>query len=407
MISVQEALRLVLEELSVVGLERVMLSQARGRVLGEPVIAARDIPPFRNSAMDGFAIRSGDAGGAPVRLRVLEVIGAGSSPTRPVTPGTATKIMTGSPLPEGADAVVKIEDASEAGDDVVLQRPAPPGANVREAGEDLRAGETVLHPGRVLRPADVGLLASLGVVTLAVRRRPRVAVLATGDELVDAGSPLGPGQIVNSNAYTLAAAVEDAGASPLMCGIARDRPETLRAAFLAALDADMVLSTGGVSVGTFDFVRRVQADLGVREKLWGVAQKPGKPLSFGLHDGTPVFGLPGNPVSTLVCYYLYVLPALRAIMGAQRLFLPSVDAEAGVDIPTVEAFTEFVRCELSGAPAGYRVRPTGSQSSGVLRSMSLGDALAVSPPGVAVVRRGTAVRTILLASDAAADAPPF
>lgn len=410
MISVQDALRLVLDGLPVIGCERVMLRQAGRRVLGESLVAGRDVPPFRNSAMDGYAVRAADVAGAerrPARLRVLEVIGAGSSPSQAVVAGTATKIMTGSPVPDGADAVVKVEDTSEEAGEVVVRVAVAAGANVRHPGEDMRAGESVLGPGRLLRPADIGLLASLSVASVLVRRQPRVAILSTGDELVDVGEAVGPGQIVNSNAYTLAAAVEEAGAVPVLLGVARDRPDTLRQAYADALRADVVLSTGGVSVGSFDYVRQVQADLGVVEKFWKVAQKPGKPLTYGLHGGTPVFGLPGNPVSTLVCFYIYVLPALRRLMGMERPFLPAVDAVVEADIATVAGLTEFVRCQLEEGAGGYRARPTGSQSSGVLRSMSAGDALVVSPAGTAVLRQGSRVRAIVLARETAAAEPPF
>jgi molybdopterin molybdotransferase len=410
MISVQDALRLVLDGLPVIGCERVMLRQAGRRVLGESLVAGRDVPPFRNSAMDGYAVRAADVAGAerrPARLRVLEVIGAGSSPSQTVVAGTATKIMTGSPVPDGADSVVKVEDTSEEAGEVVVRVAVAAGANVRHPGEDMRAGESVLGPGRLLRPADIGLLASLSVASVLVRRQPRVAILSTGDELVDVGEAVGPGQIVNSNAYTLAAAVEEAGAVPVLLGVARDRPDTLRQAYADALRADVVLSTGGVSVGSFDYVREVQADLGVVEKFWKVAQKPGKPLTYGLHGGTPVFGLPGNPVSTLVCFYIYVLPALRRLMGMERPFLPAVDAVVEADIATVAGLTEFVRCQLEEGAGGYRARPTGSQSSGVLRSMSAGDALVVSPAGTAVLRQGSRVRAIVLAREAAAAEPPF
>jgi molybdopterin molybdotransferase len=410
MISVQDALRLVLEDLPAIGCERVMLRQAGRRVLGEAVTAGRDVPPFRNSAMDGYAVLAADlveAAARPVRLELLEVVGAGSAPRAKVTEGTATKIMTGSPMPEGADAVVKVEDTAEEGGGVIVRARVDAGANVRLPGEDLRAGEVVLAPGRLLRPADIGLLASLSVASVLVRRRPRVAILSTGDELVDVGEPIGPGQIVNSNAYTLAAAVEEAGGVATILGVARDRPEMLRQAYADALDADVVLSTGGVSVGSFDYVRRVQAELGVVEKFWRVAQKPGKPLTYGLHGKVPVFGLPGNPVSTLVCFYVYVLPAMRRLMGVERPFLPAAEAVLGDDIRTVGELTEFVRCRVEARDGELGVRTTGSQSSGVLRSLSAGDALVVSPPGTVLLSRGSRVRAILLESGAGAAEPPF
>jgi len=387
-----------------------VLPAAHRRVLAESVAATRDVPPFRNSAMDGYAVRTVDtrqAGpSAPVALRILETIAAGSMPQQAVVSGTAAKIMTGSPVPDGADAVVRLED-TEGHDGVVHVRVAvAPGANVREAGEDLRTGETALGAGRLLRPADIGLLASLGIAVVHVARRPRVAIVATGDELVDLGEPLGPGQIVNSNAYTLAAAVEEVGAIPVILGIVRDQPDRIRAAFTEAFTADVVLSTGGVSVGSFDFVRRTLAELGYQERFWKVAQKPGKPLTFGLRDRTPVFGLPGNPVSSLVCFYLYVAPALRAMMGTDRIYPPTVAARTDEPVKTSAGFTEFVRCIVESRDSGYRVRPTGSQSSGVLRSLSIGDGLLIAPPGQASIAAGTPVRVILLGSDSTGD-PPF
>jgi molybdopterin molybdotransferase len=270
---------------------------------------------------------------------------------------------------------------------------------VRDAGEDLRVGEVVLHPGRVLRPADIGLLASLGLAVVRVIRRPRVAVVVTGDELVEVGQPLLAGQIVNSNAYTLAAAIEEAGGEALMLGIVRDDAQHVRSAFADAFHTDVVLSTGGVSVGSFDLVRGILSELGYREEFWKVAQKPGKPLTFGSRSGVPVFGLPGNPVSSLVCFYVYVVPALRTMVGISERHLPCAEATLEDSINKAPGLTEFVRCSLDGPPHGYRARSTGSQSSGVLRSLSLGDGLIVGPPEKQVLERGSRVRVMLLAPD--------
>jgi molybdopterin molybdotransferase len=410
MISVREALELVLRDLPVVGTESVTVPAASGRALAQEVAASRDVPSFRNSAMDGYAVLAEDladaSAEAPVSLRLLEVVGAGSWPTHRVGRGTATKIMTGSLMPEGADAVVRVEDTSESDAGVEVFTGVTVGANVRDAGEDMRAGDRVLSPGHRLRPADIGLLASLGATVVRVRRRPQVAILATGNELVELGQPLRPGQIVNSNAYTLAAAVEEAGGIPRRLGVVPDTPEATRAAFEEAFDCDVVLSTGGVSMGTFDLVRRTLAELGVREVFWKVAQKPGKPLSFGLRGGTPVFGLPGNPVSALVCFYVYVRPALQTMMGFRDVHLPTVSAVAGIDIPTARSMTEFVRCTIDGSPDAYRVVPAGSQSSGVLRSMSLGQGLLIAPPETTTIPAGSAVRVLLLSPEAATTVPP-
>ncbi len=409
MISVRAALDMVLRDVPRVGVEQVALALAAGRALAEPVRAARDVPPFRNSAMDGYAVRAADLATAttlrPATLRVIEVVGAGSVPRQAVRAGTAAKVMTGSPMPDGADAVVRVEDADEQAGHVRIGVAVTAGTNVRHPGEDMRAGETVLTPGRSLRPADIGLLASLGMAVVRVRRRPIVAILSTGDELVDVGQPLAPGQIVNSNAYTLAAAVLEAGATPRVLGIVRDTVEETRAAFLDAFSSDMVLSTGGVSMGTFDLVRQTLAEIGVQEHFWKVAQKPGKPLTFGSRNGVPVFGLPGNPVSSLVCFYLYARPALRAMQGLDHLHLGTVSARLDEDLETAPGLTEFVRCTLDGEPGSYRARATGSQSSGVLRSLSVGRGLIIAPPEVSTLQRGSLVRVLVLDGDAVAAAP--
>ena len=411
MISVREALDLVLQGLPRLGGEQVALTAARGRVLAEVIQASRDVPPFRNSAMDGYAVRAADTARANAeqarRLRVLETVGAGSVATQAVQPGTAIRIMTGAPMPDGADSVVKVEDTREAAGDVDVRVTVKTGANVRHPGEDMRAGETVLEPGRTLRAADIGVIASLGVAMVRVGRRARVAILATGDELVDVGVPLGPGQIVNSNAYTLAAAVEEAGGEAVCMGIVRDRPELIRGAFREAVTADMVLSTGGVSVGSFDYVRQILAEIGYAERFWKVAQKPGKPLTFGLCGRAPVFGLPGNPVSSLVCFYLYVLPALRTMMGYSRVHLPAAVATLVETMKKANGLTEFVRCSLEGPPEDYRARSTGTQSSGALRSLSVGDGLIVGPADADTLRAGERVRVVMLTPDGAAAAPPF
>ncbi len=403
MIEVREALGLVLEGLPLLEGEMVALPASRGRVLAEEIRSPRDVPPFRNSAMDGYAVRSADIAHAgaerPVRLSVLETIGAGSVASQPVGDGQSIRIMTGAPVPEGADTVVRVED-TDAGDvEVAVQVAVENGSNIRHPGEDVRAGDVVFEVGRILRAADIGVLASIGVSVVRVVRKPRVAILATGDELVEVGQPLGPGQIVNSNAYTLAAAVEEVGCEAVVTGIVRDRPEAMREAFARGLRADAMLSTGGVSVGNFDFVRSILAELGYRESFWKVAQKPGKPISHGRCGTTPVFGLPGNPVSALVCFYVYVVPALRTMMRLRDVHLTALRATLDGEVSSPERLTEFVRCALDGPLDALRARSTGSQSSGVLRSLSIGDGLIVSPKGESKLRDGSAVRVILLRPD--------
>lgn len=404
--SVAEALAAVLAEAAPLGVEQVHLGAARGRVLARPLQADRDVPPFRNSAMDGFALRANDLGGAvPTALRLVGTIGAGDPGLLQIEPGTAAAIMTGAVVPAGADTVVRLEDCRRDGDTVIVDTPPVCGANIREPGEDMRCGEVVLQPPHELRAADIGLAASLGTAVVQVFRRPVVAILATGDELVDLGRPLAPGQIANSNAYALAAAVEEAGALPRLHGIVEDSLDATRAAFTDACSADAVVSTGGVSMGSFDVVREALREIGVAEHFWKVAQKPGKPLSFGMYGRIPFFGLPGNPVSSLVCFYVYVRPALRIMAGHPAPHLSVVRATLVEAVRTAANLTEFIRVAFEEDGSGIRVRPTGTQSSGVLRSMSLCDGLAMVPPGSGSLAAGTVVDVLRLDGPSVAAAP--
>jgi len=412
MISVHDALTMILDTISPLGGERVGLLQAVGRVLAEEVRSEREVPPFANSAMDGYAVRWDDLRDAnadlPVALTVLEVIQAGVVPTQMVTSGTASKIMTGAVIPPGADTVIRVEDTEEQDDRVWIKRQERLGTHIRASGEDIHRGQVVLEKGRVLRPADIGLLASVGRSMVLVRQRPRVAILSTGNELVEVDEALRPGQIVNSNAYTLAAAVQEAGCQPVPLEIARDTLEEIRAALHEAVRHDVVLSTGGVSVGDFDFVKTAMDELGVRRLFWQVAQRPGKPLTFGLLRERPYFGLPGNPVSALVCFYLYVRPALGRMRGQEKLFSPVVSATLGEDIPKAKGLTEFVRCRLTRTDGHHEAHSTGSQSSGVLSSLSLGEGLVIGPAELALLPKGMSVKVIVLDPDQfAGEEAPF
>jgi molybdopterin molybdotransferase len=353
--------------------------------------------------MDGYAVRWEDIRDAspeqPVHLEVLEIIQAGAIPQNAVTIGTACKIMTGAVMPHGADTVIRVEDTEEQDNRVWIKRPERPGAHVRESGEDIHPGQIVLENGRVLRPADIGLLASVGRSLVLAHQRPRVAILSTGNELVEVDETLHPGQIVNSNAYTLAAAVQEAGGIPVPLQIARDTLAEIRAALNEAVRHDVVLSTGGVSVGDFDFVKEAMDELGIRRLFWQVAQKPGKPLTFGLLRERPYFGLPGNPVSALVCFYLYVRPALAKMTGHKKPFLPVVSATVGEDLPKAKGLTEFVRCRLVSSGGQYEAHSTGSQSSGVLSSLSLGEGLVIGPAELPLLPRGLHVKVIVLHGD--------
>lgn len=392
--------------------EEVGIAAAGGRVLAQQIRSPFDIPPFPNSQMDGFAVRSADVAGAsgttPIALHVVGTIAAGSGTDRAVGRGEAIRIMTGAPLPDGADAVVKVEDTRTEGSLVEIQHAPAPGEFVRPVGEDLAAGELVLRPGRTLRAADVGLLASMGLPTVRVRSRPRVAVIATGDELVALGGRLGPGQIYNSNAYTLAAAVQEVGSVPTILGIVPDDPKALRAAFASCAGFDAILSTGGVSVGEFDFVKQIMDEIGLERRFWQVAQKPGKPITFAARGGQLYFGLPGNPVSSLVCFALYVAPALRRALGLESVFAPSVEVQMARSVRTARPLTELVRCTLDWRGGTLAATPTGTQSSGVLRSLSLADCLVISPPGQDELAAGARPQALLLGQDLALSAThPF
>jgi molybdopterin molybdotransferase len=382
MIAVAEALDVVVRTAKPLGAERVTLADACGRIAAEDVVSTRAVPAAANSAMDGFAVRAADVARAGARLRIAGSIPAGSVHGGTLAPGTAVKIFTGSVVPAGADTVVRVEDTETSGDHVVVLEAFAAGANVRAAGEDVAAGATVVRAGQELGPADVGVLASVGRAAVAVRRRPRVAILSTGAELVEVDETPGPGQVVNSNAYALAAAVREAGCErPLVLPIVRDRFEDIRARLEEATDADVVLSTGGVSVGEFDFVKEALDALGVERLFWKVAQKPGKPLAFGRRGDRLFFGLPGNPVSALVCFAIYVWPALRKLAGHERLHLPATRAALTAPVSRKPGLTEFLRVQLAGDAAALTATPVRSQSSGVLTGLGSGAGLLVAPAG--------------------------
>jgi molybdopterin molybdotransferase len=399
MLSVEEALARVLAVIPVLGAESVELIAAHGRVLAEPVVSGRDLPPWDNSSMDGYALRAADTAGAsaerPVRLRLTGEVAAGAVAERPVGPGEAYRILTGAPMPPGADTVVPQEEIRHEEGAVLVSRPAPPANYLRLRGEDIRTGETVLVPGAVLTPAALGVLAALGRALVRVHQRPRVAILSTGDELVDLATPPGPGQIPNSNTYTLAAQVREAGGIPVNLGIARDSREDLEAHFRAGLGADMLVSTAGVSVGDRDFVREVMEKLGADLDFWKVNMRPGKPLTFG----RPFFGLPGNPVSSMVTFELFVRPAMRRLAGDPRLFRPRVTARMGAVLDNPGPRWGYLRVQLAEEPGGLVARATGEQGSGILTSMLRADALAVVPPDTRL-EPGEPVEVILLRSEA-------
>jgi len=412
LISVDEALARILSHIRPLETERVPILDAQGRVLAEEIFSDIDVPPFDNSAMDGYAVRSADVAQAtlqsPVRLAVAGSVAAGYVAGMRVEPGTAIRIMTGAPLPEGADAVVPYEDTSDfdrpkderlaapAGE-IWVRATAQPRDHVRPAGEDIHRGERVMAPGRAIRPQEIGVLASLGRESVLVHRRPRVAILATGDELLEVHEPLQPGKIRNSNEYTNTALVARTGGIPIRLGIARDTKAHLVARIRAGLEqgADLFLTSGGVSVGDFDVVKDVLGSEG-QMQFWQVCMKPGKPLAFGLlAGGVPLIGLPGNPVSAMVSFEQFARPAILKMLGHTDLAKPEV--RAILDEPITNSGRRgFVRVIVSRREGRYHARTTGEQGSGVLTSMSRANGLAIIPEEVECVEPGSEVTVQML-----------
>jgi molybdopterin molybdotransferase len=374
--------------------QTVALGEALGWVLAEEIRAPEDVPAFDNSAMDGFAVRAVDSG-AGVRLVVVGESRAGAPATAVLAPGQACAISTGAAIPAGADAVVPVEDTRRHSAEVELLAPVEPGRYVRHAGDDLRAGDTVLEPGVRLGPAELGVLASAGCPVVPAGARPRVAIVTTGDELVGVDEQARPGSVRNSGAFVIPALVRRAGAEAVSLVHARDDPAVIREAIGAALGADAAVITGGMSVGRHDHVAEVLDGLGVTRHVAGVALKPGKPFWFGTHEQTLVFGLPGNPVSSLVTFLLFVRPALQALAGETPARERTV-ATLDTDCRRAPARVEAVRCRLRLRPDGWHVTPTGVQDSHILTSLLGADALALIPAGTGVLAAGERVTIELL-----------
>ena len=412
MLSVEEARERVLGYFGVLEPETRPILEAEGQVLAEDVQGRFDIPPLDNSAMDGYALRTGDIRGASedaaVTLRVTGSVAAGQLPTGRVEPGAAIRIMTGAPVPEGADAVVPFEDTDEVErrasgrtlSEIGIREEVPPAANVRPAGQDVRAGERVLESGTVLRSGEIGVLAALGRDVVRVVRRPVAAILATGDELVDVGQDLRAGSIYDVNSYSLSVAVRQAGGVPRLLGIARDNMDDLDAKLRSGLEADILLTSAGVSKGDYDIVKDVLARRGEIE-LWSVRMRPAKPLAFGVLDGpggrrVPHLGLPGNPVSALVGFEQIGRPAILKMMGKTRFARPTLRATLEEPIHNFDGRRVYARVVVTRRNGAYYARLTGHQNSNILTSMARANGLAVCPEDVAVKQAGEVVEVQMI-----------
>jgi len=399
-LKISSAQRIIFEAISTLDTEQVALEQSLWRVLAEDIYANRDLPPYDVSAMDGFAVHSRDLATLPVTLQIIEDIKAGDMPTLPLKTGQCSRIMTGAPMPQGADAVIRVEDTLElSADTVQMIVSVKSGHDVRPKGEQMHNGDVVLKAGAEITPGVIGILATVKAAKMQVYRRPSVAILSTGNELEAINAPPDPDKIPDSNTYALMAQVQALGIEPVLLGIARDDPAELEAFLKTGLEYDVLLVSGGTSVGVHDYVRPTIEKLGVSMKFWRVAMKPGHPLAFGVRHAASdalVFGLPGNPVSSMVCFEEFVAPALRCMMGHQRLFRRTVTARLAHAVKMRPGRTEFIRVQLTQDETGFIASSTGTQSSGVLLSMARADGLMVMPADCTGLAAGSQVTVQLL-----------
>jgi molybdopterin molybdotransferase len=413
-LSAAEAAQRILDEVRRQPTLRIPLDDALGSVLADDVVSRLDIPAWTNSAMDGYAARGSDVRGAsesqPVRLRVVEQLPAGHFPSRSIGPGECARIFTGAPLPEGADSVIRQEDTDGGADFVTILKDRDVEVNIRRIGEDIRKGSTVLHSGAELGPAQLGVLASLAVAHPLVYRRPRVAILGSGDEIVDIDQPeaiLSGRKIASSNTHTLVALVRQAGGEPVNLGIARDTPESLRDHLTRARDCDLLVTTAGISVGEHDYVRAVLEQLGGELRFWRLRMRPGAPVGFGLLGEKPWIGLPGNPVSTMVTFELFVRPAIRKMMGQALPFRRSVQVTAAEPISVKPRLQHFLRGVVTEGRSGPEARLTGPQGSGILTSMVQANALLITPEGQFDTPAGTPLDALILNDPVHQERPGF
>ncbi len=392
MLSVEEALARVRAAFAPLPAESVSVADALGRVLAGDAISRVTQPPHDVSAMDGYAVRAEDVASAPVTLDIVARVPAGASYEDEIKPGQTARIFTGAPLPRGSDTIVIQEDTEADGDKVTVKSPARKGHYVRPAGLDFRSGDIGLEAGRRLTARDIGFAAAMNLPWLNVRRRPRVAILATGDEVVMPGDPKGPNQIISSNGLSLAAFVRACGGEPINLGIAPDQQDKLAAMAEGAKGADLLITSGGASVGDHDLVRTGLVDSGLEVNFWKIAMRPGKPLIFGKISGTPMLGLPGNPVSSLVCAVLFVRTALDELLGIHEDALALEGAVLGADLPPNDHRQDYLRSKLSLDDQGRRIATAfGRQDSSMLATLARADCLIVRKPNDPALKKGTAV----------------
>jgi molybdopterin molybdotransferase len=406
-----EAQQTVLDAAHPLGLEKVGLLDAVGRVLGEDVIAARDNPPWDNSAMDGFAVRWEDlkqdhAIAKPVVLKVIEEVPAGKVATKTVGVGEAIRIMTGAPIPRGANAVVKVEETEPSPDSVRIFKPIEKHANIRPQGEDVKQGDCIIPKGTQIRPAEAGMLAILAKSFVFVYQRPRVALLSTGDELADLDERFDEDKIINSNSYGIAAAVQEAGGIPVLLGIAKDDPAALKEKIAQGLTADILVLSGGVSMGDYDFTKAVFKELGAEMNFWKLAIRPGQPLAFGKIQGKLAFGLPGNPVSSMVTFEQLVRPTILKMSGHRAFGRPVVEAVFQETFSKRNDRRHFLRGILTREGGVLKVRTTGDQGSGILTSMVKANCLIDVPEDVERLSPGETVAVQILNDRIGTNEPP-
>lgn len=394
----EEARAIIIDNVMPSGIEQIGLLDAVGRVLAEDIIAPYDLPQSNNSAMDGYAVQATDCQPGS-RLQVTGFLQAGGDQQFEGAPGTAIKIMTGARIPNGCDAVIPVEDVCEENGYITSNIAVSKGDHIRFKGEDVSTGETVVFSSTLLRPAEIGILASFGKATVPVYLRPRVAILSSGDELLELGMPPAEGKIINSNSYSLAAAVKEACAIPVLIGIAKDKRESLETKIGEGLKADALITSAGVSAGDLDLVREILQKFDVQQLFWKVAIKPGGPVAFGMRGKTPVFSLPGNPVSTMITFEELVRPALLKMMGYTRVIKSRVPAVLAEDVKKTPGKVSFLRCRIEKTADGYQASISGNQKTSYIKTMVRADGLALLPQDKDICRAGEVVMVNLVRND--------